>query len=114
MFLLQDRSTIMGYSYPTAPRRGLNAVHRLSIGMRDGNSLDVAPGFSGDVSLFALHFPDSELQPLVKIASVVTSSLDTSAGRLYISFRSNVAGSYESDLAKDLGGVLGKKEKRRK
>lgn len=82
-----DRSTVMGYSYPDAPRRGLNAVHRLAVGMftvtksncflllfcfvhpsfTKGNTLEVAPGFSGSLKLSALHSPDTDANPLVKV-----------------------------------------------
>ena len=104
----EDRSTVMGYSYPNAPRRGLNAVHRLTIGMRDGNALDVAAGFSGTLTLNALHMPDVESTPLVKVAMINTPT------RYYLSFRSNVPGSYESDLAHDLGGIMGKIKEEKK
>ena len=101
----EDRSTVMGYSYPAAPRRGLNAVHRLALGMRPGNALDVAPGFSGPLSLAALHAPDSDDAPLLKVALLATGPAPSPA--YYLSFRADVPGSYEADLGQALGGQLG-------
>jgi hypothetical protein len=101
----EDRSTVMGYSYPAAPRRGLNAVHRLALGMRSGNALDVAPGFSGALALAALHAADTDEAPLVKVAVVATGPPPSPA--YYLSFRADVVGTYEADLGQALGGQLG-------
>jgi hypothetical protein len=102
----EDRSTIMGYSYPNSPHRGLNSVHRLAIGMREGNTLTVASGYSGSLRLFALHAVDSDAAPLSKVA-LVSVGVGAFSRQYYLSFRSDIANSYESDLAKDLGGLLG-------
>ncbi len=107
---------MMGYSYRDLPRRGLNSVHRLALGMRSGNVIDAAPGFSGVISLFSLHARDEDGAPLTKVAAIaigvtgasLNPNLNLAMGNVYyVAFRANVANSYEDQLNGDLGGVNG-------
>lgn len=92
----------MGYSYPDKPRRGLNAVHRLSLGMRPGNLVEVSPDDQLSHRLWNLAYADSDADPKAKVVQVRLGGVT-----YYLSYRMPVANSYDADIAADLGGGLG-------
>jgi hypothetical protein len=84
------------------PRRGLNSVHRLSLGMLNGNLLELGSNFNQAFEVWNLAYQDSAADPKTKVLKVALG--DTT---YYLSYRMPVAGTYDADIGASLGGRLG-------